>query len=181
MPAPASSFTLSVTLGNDSFSASGKPDLVQEAFEDFKALVTHGGSGAATSPRRKAPGAPKTRRRARRTDNDGPSGSLPHSDEMPVQLFLAGLKLKGNSKIGTAILVWAAKHTDTPRLTPLQIHELWEQTEFKPPSPASNTVRDLEPAVKKGWIKREGRGAGQTYSAPAFGLKEVAKWTADEE
>jgi hypothetical protein len=39
MPTPANSFTLSVTLGEDSFSASGKHDLVLKAFEDFKALT----------------------------------------------------------------------------------------------------------------------------------------------
>jgi len=39
------SFTLSVTLGGDSFYASGQPNLVQKAFEDFKALVAMGAAG----------------------------------------------------------------------------------------------------------------------------------------
>jgi len=50
MPSSTGSFELSVSLGENSFSASGKHDLVLKAFEDFKALT--GRSGDSTVPKR---------------------------------------------------------------------------------------------------------------------------------
>jgi hypothetical protein len=168
MPSSIGSFELSVSLGGSSFSSSGKPDLVLKAFEDFKALVGHGGEIAPAS----AGSSVRSPARAKRAGSH---------ESVPVQAFLSKLKLKGNAQIGAAILSWSAQHGENEKLTPSELHSLWEQTEFKPPSPASNTVRDLAPAVKKGWVKKEGKGAGQTFYAPAYGQKEVAKWTPDGE
>jgi hypothetical protein len=60
MPAPASSFTLSVTLGEHSFSASGKHDLVLKAFEDFKVLTGQGDVPDAAEQKRTAVSKSKT-------------------------------------------------------------------------------------------------------------------------
>jgi hypothetical protein len=98
-----------------------------------------------------------------------------------LQEFLAKLKLKGNAEVGAAILSWAAQHDEKDKLTSTELHELWEQTEFKAPTPASNIPRDLAPAVKKGWVKKEGKGKGQTFHAQAYGQKEVAKLMAAPE
>jgi hypothetical protein len=163
MPTSASPFTLSVTLGDDSFSASGKHDLVLKAFEDFKVMAGHAGDGSQPPPARRA-------RREKKNETS--------HDEVLLQEFLAKLKLKSNAEVGAAILAWAAEHGEKAALTSSELHELWEQTEFKAPTPAANVPRDLGPAVKKGWVKKEGKGKGQTFRAQAYGQKEIAKLTA---
>jgi hypothetical protein len=167
MAAPTSLFTLDVRLGEDAFSASGKPDLVLKAFEDFKALTGHIGDGP--QPTTSAKRAPRERHI-----------KTPHG-EVLLQEFLAKLKLKGNAQVGAAILSWATQHGEKDKLTTLELHELWEQTEHKAPTPASNVTRDLGPAIKKGWVKKEGKGKGQTFHAQAYGQKEVAKLAAASE
>lgn len=161
MPASAAPFQLSVSLDDYSFSASGKPDQVLKAFEDFKAMAGYGGEGSKPPP---------VARRVPRERKD----KAPH-DEVLLQEFLAKLKLKGNAEIGAAILSWTAQHSEKDALTTRELHELWEQTEHKAPTPASNISRDLAPAIKKGWVKKEGKGKGQTFRAQAYGQKEIAK------
>lgn len=161
VPTATSSFTLDVRLGEDTFSASGKPDLVLRAFEDFKRLTGHAAEAAGETVKGNA--------KARRHQQEKRTG------DVLLQEFLAKLSLKGNAQIGAAILSWAAQHHDKDKLTSVELHELWSETEFKPPTPAANTVRDLAPAVKKGWIKKDGKGRAQTFHAPPFGQKEVAK------
>ena len=150
-------------LGEDSFSASGKPDLVLKAYEDFKALTGHG--------RDDQPPRVAAKRAVRSTQTET-------HDEVLLQEFLAALNLHGNGQVGAAILSWAAQHGEKQKLTTLELHELWEQTEHKVPAPASNIPRDLTSVIRKGWVKKEGKGQGQTFHAQAYGQKEVAKLAA---
>jgi hypothetical protein len=163
VPSATGFFALDVRLGEDSFSASGKPDLVLKAYEDFKALTGHGGDDP---PPRVA-----AKRAARSTQTKT-------HDEVFLQEFLATLNLKGNGQVGAAILAWTAQYGEKEKLTALELHELWEQTEHRAPTPAANIPRDLTPAIRKGWVKKEGKGQGQTFYAQAYGQKEVAKLAA---
>jgi hypothetical protein len=163
VPSATGSFALDVRFGEDSFSASGKPDLVLKAYEDFKALTGHGGDHP--------PPIVAAKRAARSTQTNT-------HDEVLLQEFLTTLNLKGNGQVGAAILAWSAQYGEKEKLTVLELHELWEQTEHRAPSPASNIPRDLASAIKKGWVKKEGKGQGQTFHAQAYGQKEVAKLAA---
>jgi hypothetical protein len=166
MPSSTGSFELSVSLGENSFSASGKHDLVLKAFEDFKALT--GRSGDSTVPK----GQGSTTRA-----KPGASGKVTSSSGgLPLPAYLSTLKLAGNKERATAILVWSTGDGQE-RLTTAEIKALWTKTHLKP---ASNLSRDLGEAVKKGWIVLEGKGQEQGWAAHGFGKKAVSEWVAAE-
>jgi hypothetical protein len=173
MPDPASSLTLSVTLGEDSFSASGKPDLVQKAFEEFKALTGHPRDAAAVAPRKDAG--------SRRSGNGKANGSgAKTSGDLTLPAFLARLKLQGGPQIGTAIVAWSAQYGDEAKLTSSEVEKLWKRTRYKVPSTLGNVTRDLNKAVTKGLLRREGEGRGVVFYANAYEQSEVEKWVADD-
>jgi hypothetical protein len=164
MPASASGFTLSVTLSEDSFSATGKHDLVLKAFEDFKALTGQSdapdaaaGKGAVRS-KTKAPKAPK------------PSGN------MTLPAFLARLTMKGGAQTGAAIVAWSAQHANKDKLTPGEVQSLWKQTKYKVPSNLGNLTRDLNKAVKQGLLRKEGDRKDQVFYADAYEQQQVEAW-----
>jgi hypothetical protein len=164
MPAPAGSFTLSVTLGDDSFSASGKHDLVLKAFEDFKALSGQGGVP------HEAEQTGTTRRTAKPPKAPKPPGG------MTLPAFLARLTIKGGPRTGTAIVAWSAQHTAKDKLTPADVEALWKQTKYKLPSTHGNLTRDLNRAVKQGWLRKEGSGRGQVFYADPYEQQQVETW-----
>lgn len=168
MPASASSFTLSVTFGEHSFSASGKPNLVLKAFEDFKALTGHGDSPVTAGQKGAASGKTKSPKVSKSPGN------------MTLPAFLARLSLKGGAQIGTAIVVWSAQHTDKSKLTPAEVEALWKQTKYKLPSNRGNLARDLNKAVKQGLLRKEGERNSQVFYADAYEQQQVEKWATSD-
>ena len=167
MPEPASSFTLAVTIGKNSFSASGKHDLVLKAFEEFKALTG----------RSKDPAAPTVRAPARKAEPAGSSATMSAPAGVPLPAYIKTLKLSGNKERATAILVWAAEN-GKDRLTTSEIEREWKKTNLKPPA---NLSRDLGLAAKEGWIALEGKGNDQAWMVHGFGKQALAGWgTADD-
>jgi hypothetical protein len=168
MSVSASSFTLSVTLGEYAFSASGKPDRVLKAFEDFKVLTGWGDAPDAadqkgtTTGKAKRPKVPKS------------------PGNMTLPAFLARLTLKGGVQVGTAIVVWSAQHTDKNKLTPAEIQALWKQTKYKLPSNRGNLSRDLNKAVKQGLLRKEGERMGQVFYADAYEQQQVEAWATSD-
>jgi hypothetical protein len=168
MPAPASTFTLSVTLGEHSFSASGKHDLVLKAFEDFKALTGQVDAPDAAEQKGTAAGKAKP-----------PKAPKPPGN-MTLPAFLARLTLKGGAQIGTAIVVWSAQHTDKNKLAPAEVQGLWKQTKYKLPSNLGNLTRDLHKAVKQGLLRKEGERKGLVFYADAYEQQQVEAWATSD-
>lgn len=164
VPAQASSFTLSVTLGEHSFSASGKHDLVLKAFEEFKALTGHG--EASHSAERKGAAVGKGK----------PSKAPKAPGGMTLPAFLARLTLKGGAQTGTAIVAWSAQHTDNDKLTPAEVQTLWKQTKYKVPSSLGNVTRDLNNAVKQGLLRKEGERKDLVFYADTYEQQQVETW-----
>jgi hypothetical protein len=171
MPPAAGSFVLAVTLGQDSFSASGKHDLVLRAFEDFKTLT---GRGTPASPVPPASKAGKTSG----TKSQAATSATAAADGLPLQGYLAGLDLPTNIERATAILIWSADHGGKERLSAAEIKSLWAKTHFKTPG---NLSRDLGVAAKNGWIVPEGNGTARVYFVQGFGKKAASEWIAKGE
>jgi len=168
MPAPASSFTLSVTLGEHSFSASGKHDLVLKAFEDFKVLTGQDDVPDAAEQKRTAVSKAKPSKVAK------PSGN------MTLPAFLARLTLKGGAQTGTAMVAWSAQHTDKDKLTPAEVQVLWKQTKYKLPSNLGNLTRDLNQAVKQGLLRKEGERKDLVFYADTYEQQQVEAWATSD-
>ncbi len=164
MPASASSFTLAVTVGEHSFSASGKHDLVLKAFEDFKALTGQGDVPDASGQKGTAVGKAKPPKAPKSPDN------------MTLPAFLARLTLKGGTQTGAAIVAWSAQHTDKDKLAPPEVQALWKQTKYKVPSSLGNLTRDLNKAVKQGLLRKEGERKDQVFYADAYEQQQVDAW-----
>jgi len=158
-----------VTLGEHSFSASGKPALVLKAFEDFKVLTGRGD----------APGAAE-----QKGTTTGGKAKAPKALKAPANMtlpaFLARLTLKGGAQVGTAIVAWSAQHTDKDKLTPAEVQTLWKQTKYKLPSTRGNLTRDLNKAVKEGLLRREGERKDQVFYANAYEQQQVEKWATSD-
>jgi hypothetical protein len=168
MSASASTFTLSVTLDEHSFSASGKPALVLKAFEDFKVLAGRGVAPDAAEQKGVTAGKAK------------PSKVPKSPSNMTLPAFLARLTLKGGAQIGTAIVAWSAQHTDKNKLTPAEIQTLWKQTKYKLPSNRGNLSRDLNKAVKLGLLRKEGERTDQVFYADAYEQQQVGAWATSD-
>ena len=164
MSASASSFTLSVTHGEHSFSASGKPDLVLKTFEDFKVLAGWGDAPDAAKQKGASAGKAKPPKVPKSPGN------------MTLPAFLARLTLKGGAQIGTAIVAWSAQHNDKSKLTPADVQALWKQTKYKLPSNRGNLARDLNKAVKQGLLRKEGERGHQIFYADAYEQDQVEAW-----
>jgi hypothetical protein len=161
MPTSTAVFELSVSIGGNSFSASGKHDLVLKAFEDFKALT--GGSVGDPTP---------TKPRGSKTKSNGGGASSPSTDGFPLPAYVKAIKLVGNKERATAILAWASENGKV-RLTTREIEDLWKTTHFKV---AGNLKRDLGLAAKEGWVAREGKGSDQAWVIHGFGKTTLASW-----
>jgi hypothetical protein len=171
MPASASSFTLSVTIGEHSFSASGKHDLVLKAFEDFKALTALTGQGdVPDATEQKGTAAVKAK----------PSKAPKSSGNMTLPAFLARLTLKGGAQIGAAIVAWSAQHNEKDKLTPTEVQALWKQTKYKVPSNLGNLARDLNKAVKQGLLRKEGERKDQVFYADGYEQQQVETWATSD-
>jgi hypothetical protein len=168
MPPSASSFALAVTLGQDSFSASGKHDLVLKAYEDFKAMTGRGGVPAPAS----ATG--KTGKAGASTKQPATGSTTTTADGLPLQGYLAELDLPTNWQRVTAILIWSADHGGKGSLTTGEVKKLWAKTHFKSPG---NLSRDIGVAAKNGWIMTEGKA----HFAHGFGRKAASEWVAKKE
>jgi len=159
---PSAAFELSVSIGGDSFSASGKHDLVLKAFEDFKTLTGRSGDPAPTKPRGSA----------RKTKSNSGGASSSTADGLLLPAFVKSIKLAGNKEKATAILAWAAEN-GKDRLTTNEVENLWKKTHFKV---ASNLSRDLGAAAKEGWIELEGKAPDQAWVIHGFGKTALASW-----
>lgn len=168
MAATASPFTLSVTLGEHSFSASGKPALVLKAFEDFKVLTGRGDTHGVAEQKGTTVGKAKPPKPPKSPGN------------MTLPAFLARLTLKGGAQIGTAIVAWSVQHTDKDKLTPAEVQTLWKQTKYKLPSTRGNLTRDLNKAVKEGLLRKEGERKDQVFYADAYEQQQVETWATSD-
>lgn len=173
MAATARDFTLSITLGDASFSASGDSQLVLDAFAEFKEL-------ARSAPkRRNTP--PQHDQSVDKADEVPASDTGGASDEdLPLPAFLATLKLSGNTQIGTAILDWSKRYANKDTLTSAELYDLWGSTSYKPPSRVANLTRDMKKAGQQGWIKVSGKGSDLKFQAYGFTTKTVDGWRASK-
>jgi hypothetical protein len=152
----ADAFNLSVTIGDATFTASGAPDLVMQAFGDFKTLLESPPAGSTRKSPAKTP---------KHTDGEAPTGpKQSEATDKPLPRVVAGLT--GNATIATAIVAWAADHESKPSLTVQDIERYWRRTDLKVPR---NPHRDVESAAKRGWLHRE----DNSYSVTGFGRTEV--------
>jgi hypothetical protein len=160
---------LSVTVGGASFTGTGPADRVMAALERFSALVAEYGVAppAGTSGEQAAADAAG----AGETDEPAAAATPPQesaASKVPLPRFLESDAIKGNSKIATAIVVWAADHEQKDGLTTGEIEKYWKSTKLKVPR---NTSRDIGAAVKEGWLHRDGRTLSATgYGREAIGL-----------
>jgi hypothetical protein len=153
----AGSFNLSVTIGDAAFTASGAPDLVMQAFGDFKLLVE--------SPRAKRTVQERDKEQPDAADGEAPTGpKQSEATDKPLPQVVAAIK--GNAKVATAIVAWAADHEDKSSLTVSEIKGYWRRTNLRVPA---NPNRDVEKAAKEGWLHRD----DSNYTVTGFGRTEV--------
>jgi hypothetical protein len=155
MPGEGNSLDLSITLGGTSFQASGPAAVVMKALEEFKGM-------ASLAPVEE--GEPEAR-----TPGNGTASAKPQKSsvsKVPLPQFLASDQIKGNPKIATAIVAWAAAHENKASLTIGDIRQYWKKTTVKAPS---NLPRDLTSAEKNGWLDREGK----SFSVNGYGRKAI--------
>jgi hypothetical protein len=175
MPDSQEPFSLTVTLGTATFAASGRPELVKEAFDDFKQLLkqraesatrdTDTGDSSGARPTKRAPTAHSAHDHA-----DGPA--------LPLPAFLRTLTLPGNKEVSAAIVAWSDKYGEQKILSAAEIGTLWKTTARKPPSSAPNLVRDVRAAAKQGWIHTTGSGSSLKFNATGFTHETVDGWKA---
>lgn len=160
---------LSLTIGESSFSGSGKSDVVMSALERFLGAV--GEDDSAVSPTVEKPVKPPAKRQTkRRTSNaQAPNGSSATPIQVvkePLPALLKKLDLRGNKKIGTAVVAWAAVNDGKSVCSVAEVRGYWRRTPLKAPA---NLNRDLEDAAKAGWLNKTDDG----YSLTGFGKSEV--------
>lgn len=151
---------LFITVGDATFHATGPPELVMQAFAEFKVLT-------AIAP----PGKPKPQSKEDTPeDDDGARAIAPQTSvasKVPLPKFLESDEIKANPAIATAIVVWAADHEGKPSLTTREIERYWKDTRLKVPG---NTSRDIGVAMKNGWLIKSD---GNTYSASGYGRQAI--------
>jgi hypothetical protein len=156
---------LSVTIGGASFTGAGPADRVEAALARFSELIAQSGAkqpaGAKPDAGRGSGVAEAKEEAAEATPPQKSAAS-----KVPLPTFLEGDGIKGNSKIATAIVIWAAAHDQKDGLTKAEIEARWKGTRLKVPS---NTSRDISDAVKAGWLIRD----GSTYTASGYGREAI--------
>jgi hypothetical protein len=144
---------INVTLGSASFSASGGADRVMAALEKFREIV------AGTD-----------------FDSEGAEGNQEaaqvkpamSNQKEPLPVFLDKRTLGDNAARATAIVAWAQKHDGkTGGLRPAEIAENWRSTKMR--EPGRNLSRDVQKAVKRGMLVRE----GGSYKVTGFGEGQI--------
>ena len=161
MTEDAQALELSITLGDAMFQASGPADLVMQALDEFKVLAT-------TTPGGKTKAKPQPEDPPQEGD-DGAAATPPQkspASKVLLPQFLQSPSIKGNSKIATAIVVWAADHDGKSNLATGEIEKYWKRTPLKVPK---NLSRDIGAAVKNGWLLQEKR----RYSASGYGREAI--------
>jgi hypothetical protein len=162
-------FSLSIALGDSSFSAQGELSAVLDAYEDFKKLLSSEPKAAKTSPPVSRPtGQP---RKAATTVTST------SATDLPLKPFVKGLTLKGNKEKATAIVAWANATGNETGLTHAEIEELWKKTPFKAPK---NLRRDVRGAETEGWLHQDGKAGSpeSTYRITGYGQQMVDGWKA---
>lgn len=160
---------LSLTLGDSSFSGSGKSDIVMRALDRFLEVV---GDGDAAEPVEtpkpsKPPAKRQTRTRGTKAVTAKEDSTTPVKViKEPLPVLLGKLDLKANKRIGTAVVAWAEVNEGKSTFTVAEILTYWRRTQAKPPK---NLNRDLEDAFKAGWLDKNPEG----YSINGFGKAEV--------
>ena len=156
-------FSLDVTLGQASFSASGSSQDVLTAFADFQELI-------AVPPLRSADGF--------NDKGDNPdsqellpptpprSGDEEREEKVPLRVFLDSKVLpRGNSVIALGLATWAKRYDDTQQVDAETMKQLWRVSGKKIPT---NIPRDLNTAASEGWLERRGKGS---FSVTSYGEK----------
>ena len=152
-------FRLDVTLQNrGSFSASGNGDLVLRAFDQFREEVKVPAASLSETPS-------DTVTLDAKTETAAPNGSAPAAiagtpakpgvPSLPLPVFLRDKAPKNNAEAVAVIAVHAKQYRGTEEFTIKSIGELWRGSGRKA---AGNLGRDIDTAVKSGWLHRQGRG-----------------------
>jgi hypothetical protein len=147
-------FKLEVTLhGRGSFAASGDGDLVLRAFEQFREEV----QGPATSSPEPAANTTKGTEADEPAPAAGAAASAPKpgAPSVPLPVFLREKAPKNNAEAVAVIAVHTKQSQGTEEFTNKSMGELWRGSGRKA---AGNLARDIDTAVKSGWLHRQGRG-----------------------
>lgn len=159
---------LSVTVGGASFTGTGPAERVMAALERFSTLV--GNHGATPPPARtvSAVDDDATAEGAEESEAAAPPQRESPASQVPLPKFLERDTIKNNSQIATAIVVWAADHDGKTSVTNTDINNYWKGTRLRAPA---NLARDIQNAVRSGWLNREGKSFAATgYGREAIGL-----------
>jgi hypothetical protein len=148
-----SPFELSVARGDCSFRAVGSLEAVNEAYAKFEELLGE-------APSRPAPANGHERQNGTTKTNGSGKRSL--------QQLVKEQGFQRNPQIAAAIVTWAHDHDGRKSLTAPETKKLWKATPIKPPG---NVNRDLDSAVKQGWLDKDGRDyAPNEYGRAELGL-----------
>lgn len=156
-------FSLDVTLGHASFSASGSSQDVFTAFSDFQELIAvpsqtppngFDDKGNNADSQDHLPAAPPR------------SGDEEQQEKVPLRVFLDSKELpRGNSVIALGLATWAKRYDDTQQVDAEIMKQLWRVSGKKIPT---NIPRDLNTAASEGWLERRGKGS---FSVTSYGEK----------
>ena len=142
-------FTLDVTLGQASFSASGTSEDVLNAFSDFQDLLS--------APKLKSVvDVPNGTDEGKHTSALAPAAPPLHPDskteKIPLRVFLDSKVLqRGNAVIALGIAIWAKRFNDTGEVDAEIMKQHWRMSGKKIPT---NIPRDLNTAASEGWLER---------------------------
>jgi len=161
---------ISVAIGNASFSGDGSAERVMAALEKFTAMLAeHGGLPSAPAAPTSTTAGTEGVVGTTEAPNEGATPTPPQdsaASKVPLPKFLERPEIKGNSKVATAIVIWAADHDSRDGLSKGDIEKSWKGTKLKVPA---NTSRDIGDAVRAGWLIKDGR----IYSASGFGREAI--------
>jgi hypothetical protein len=142
-------FNLSISLGESSFTASGSPELVLSAWNEFKTMVQEPPPAQDTTngkKRERDPGSGDKRAAGRRNE-DG-------ADRVPLPVFMKSRKWDNMAEYATGIFVWAKRHDDKEQMKPGDMVTYWKKVAKKPGRPANVCAA----AAREGWLESAGSG-----------------------
>jgi hypothetical protein len=155
---PSAPFRLEVTLqGRGSFSASGNGELVLRAFDQFREEVK---ASATSSSDVSADTTAAPDDTVADTVSNGatttPAGASRTAPGVPLPVYVREKAPKNNAEAVAVIAVHSKQYRGTEEFTNKSMGDLWRGSGRKA---AGNLARDIDTAVKSGWLHRQGRGA----------------------
>jgi hypothetical protein len=154
-------FSLDVTLGQASFSASGSSQDVLTAFADFQELIA---APSQTSQDGFNDNGSNANGREQFPLVHPLSSDEEQEEKVPLRVFLDSKVLpRGNSVIALGLATWAKRYNDTDQVDAETMKQLWRVSGKKIPT---NIPRDLNTAASEGWLERRGKGS---FSVTSYG------------